>query len=181
MQKTVQSFSWDGICRNTCRSRPKYRILLPIYGSKLLESVTSSKKSHSLSYTSSPIDLKEKLRGFWLIDHELSSILIYHNIIELPLFYVEALWRQSRGYNLDDRVFNLESIEDTRRMIVSTEEHRPIKVVVHIPVAQAFRNIHVGKIIPRSPTCENLKVSQRIVVILTLIATIVWVSVWVWA
>jgi hypothetical protein len=71
----------------------KYRVLLPIHSSKLLESGIGSKKSHSLSYTSSPINIKEKLRRFWLIDHELSSILIHYNIIELPLFYIEALRR----------------------------------------------------------------------------------------
>jgi hypothetical protein len=38
-------------------------------------------------------------------------------------------------------------------------------VTVQIPVAQAFRNIHVGKISLGSPACKNLKVSQWIIIV----------------
>jgi hypothetical protein len=41
-----------------------------------------------------------------------------------------------------------------------TEEHRPIEVTVYIPVAQAFRNIYVGKIFLGPLICKDLKVSQ---------------------
>jgi hypothetical protein len=58
-------------------------------------------------------------------------------------------------------------------MIVSIKEHKLIEVAVYILVAKAFRNVHIEKIIPESPTCENLKVSQWIVINLTLIATII--------
>jgi hypothetical protein len=89
----VENFSRDGICRDASRSGPKYWILLSIHGSELLEPSTDSEDSFSLSCTSLSINLKEELRRLWLIDCKLSSILIYHGIINRPLFRIEVPWR----------------------------------------------------------------------------------------
>jgi len=102
MQKTVQGFSHDGICRDTSRSCLKYRILLSVCSGKLLELSTGGEESYSLSCTSWPIKMKEELRGFWLINHKLPGILVYYSIIDLPLLCIEALGRRIYSYTLID-------------------------------------------------------------------------------
>jgi hypothetical protein len=162
-----------GRCKRLCRVFPvmtyaamlvgrlKLRVLLSIHYSKLLEPSTGSEESYSLSYTSCPINLKKKLRRLQLINRKLLSVLIHYSIIELLLFCIEASWRRSCIYNLVNRVFSSDSIQDTGRMIVSIEEYRPIEVTVYILVAQVFRNVHVGKIIPRPLTCQISKPASR--------------------
>jgi hypothetical protein len=106
----VESFSRDGICCDASRSGPKHQILLSVHGSKLLEPSTGGEDSFSLSCTSLSINLKEELRRLWLIDCKFSSVLIYHSIINLPLFRIEVPWRQICGYSLVNWMFSLESI-----------------------------------------------------------------------
>src|SRR5580692_94010 len=102
MQEAVQSFPHNSICCNTSRSRLKHQILLSVQGSKLLQPGTGGENDLTLSCTPLPINMKEELRGVWLINRKLPSILINYGIIDLPLFWIEGCRIGTYSHDLVD-------------------------------------------------------------------------------